>query len=68
LLDGEGGVQRQTEDGQDAECAADLLVFLVLDEAGVVGCLGEDLGEAGRQAVLVLVGEQQPAPGRRRCG
>ena len=30
--------------------------FSWIDEAGVVGCFGEDFGEAVWEAVLVLVG------------
>jgi hypothetical protein len=55
LLGGEGGAEGEAE---DAEGAADLLAFLVLDEACVVGGLGENLVEAGPEAVLGLEGEQ----------
>lgn len=59
LEDAQGGAQGEAEDGQDAEGAGDLLVVLGLDEPGVVGCLGEDFGEAVGEAVLGLVGEEE---------
>ncbi|WP_217171458.1 hypothetical protein [Streptomyces sp. AC512_CC834] len=46
----QGRAQWEAEDGQDAQGAADLLALLGLDEAAVVGGLGEDLVEAGATA------------------
>ncbi|MEN8649497.1 hypothetical protein ABCR94_02295 [Streptomyces sp. 21So2-11] len=48
LEDTERGAEGKSEDGEDAEGAADLLALLCLDEPAVVCGFCQDLGEADR--------------------
>ncbi len=59
LEDAQSGSERKPEDGENTEGSGDLLTVLGLDETGVVGRFGENLREAGGQAMLPLIGQEQ---------